>query len=108
MAEPFKIRTGDPAFDPRLPVSINGYLFMPADGQQQSPITRPPGKKTLVEVGRRNTVRARAIGVLRNPPASQAANAGGDHEVAAPTTEKAGTLPGSESGPGGYAEGGQN
>lgn len=69
MTKPFALTTGDPAFDPRCPVTINGYPYSPA---------------------------------------APAAKAGGDHEVAAPTTEKAGTPSGSESGPGGYAEGGQN
>ena len=27
---PVAIKTGDPLFDPRLPVTVNGYLYLPA------------------------------------------------------------------------------
>lgn len=102
MAETFKIKTGDPAFDPRKHIEVNGYCFIPAKFHDRR-------VADLLETNNRYLERARAAEAkLSNPPAAPAANSGGDHEVAAPTTEKAGTLPGSESGPGGYAEGGQN
>lgn len=30
MPDPFAILTGDPAFDPREPITVNGYKFIPA------------------------------------------------------------------------------
>jgi len=30
MLDPFAILTGDPAFDPREPITVNGYKFVPA------------------------------------------------------------------------------
>lgn len=30
MIKPFALTTGDPAFDPRCPVTINGYPYFPA------------------------------------------------------------------------------
>lgn len=102
MAEPFKIKTGDPAFDPREMVTINGYHYIPGEYHLRR-------VDDLLLANNRYLERARAAEAkLSKPPAARAANAGGDHEVAAPTTEKAGTPSGSESGPGGYAEGGQN
>lgn len=32
MPEPFRLTTGDPAFDPRKPIMVNGYHFVPVVG----------------------------------------------------------------------------
>lgn len=57
----FSINTGDPAFDPNEPLSVNGYLFMPTNG---GPADRKftiggGGPKVMVEVKRRKLVQAR-------------------------------------------------
>ena len=31
MPDPFALKTGDPAFDPHEPVTVNGFLYVPAD-----------------------------------------------------------------------------
>lgn len=31
MSKPFALTTADPAFDPRQPVTVNGYLYVPAE-----------------------------------------------------------------------------
>ena len=31
MSKPFALATSDPAFDPRQPVTVNGYLYVPAE-----------------------------------------------------------------------------
>lgn len=30
MADPFVLKTADPTFDPREPVTVNGYRYVPA------------------------------------------------------------------------------
>ena len=50
----FAMQTGDPQFDPRKPIEINGYLFLPADGSVDK-VSVKPGRspRTVVEVKRR-------------------------------------------------------
>lgn len=60
MPEPFSLTTGDPAFDPRRPIKVNGYLFVPADGRADRPRSAPPGRRSVVEVQRKRKVLANA------------------------------------------------
>lgn len=58
----FALKTADPHFDPRQPVTVNGYLYVPAEPvalpalPSTHPIDRPRGK-TFIEVQRRRAVR---------------------------------------------------
>lgn len=42
MPKPVNVSTGDPSFNPRKPVKINGYLFMPATADQRLRMERGP------------------------------------------------------------------
>lgn len=45
MPEPFALVTNDPSFDPLAPVSVNGFLFLPADAQAAKRGGRVPPRK---------------------------------------------------------------
>lgn len=34
MPDPFRISVADPRFDPHQPVTVNGYLYLPAEAQR--------------------------------------------------------------------------
>lgn len=57
MNAPFAISTADPRFDPRKPVTINGYPFLPAEPEMA--VHQPvPGRHRveLVPIKRRRMV----------------------------------------------------
>lgn len=59
MTAPFALSTGDPRFDPREPVTINGYLYIPADAVRaaRKPVVHPTAKrKVVVDVKRKREV----------------------------------------------------
>ena len=68
MTEPFRLTTSDARFDPRQPVTVNGYLYLPADGAHASQPATPKHGKSVVLIERRRRVIT--------------ANQGGPHEVA--------------------------
>lgn len=59
MAAPLSLSTGDPRFDPREPVTINGYLYLPADAVHttRKPAAGPTAKrKVVVDVKRKREI----------------------------------------------------
>lgn len=76
MAEPFRLTTADARFDPRQPVTVNGYLYLPADGAHASQPATPKHGKSVVLIERRRRVIT--------------ANQGGPHEVDHHTPNSAG------------------
>ncbi len=41
MTEPFALQTADARFDPREPVRVNGFLYVPADARQPPKVAKP-------------------------------------------------------------------
>ncbi|MBK6800320.1 MAG: hypothetical protein IPG83_02215 [Novosphingobium sp.] len=41
MTEPFALQTADARFDPREPVRVNGFLYVPADARQPPKVAQP-------------------------------------------------------------------
>jgi hypothetical protein len=57
----FSLTTADPEFDPRVPLTVNGFLFVPADGvpaggHVHHVLTDGRRAKAIVEVKRRKLV----------------------------------------------------
>lgn len=57
MSKPFALSTGDPRFDKDAPVTVNGYLFVPANYDMAGRVPAPKlPRTTVVQVKRRKLV----------------------------------------------------